>query len=85
MATLVGIKDYHLVGSKEHWSDPAWRGQVTLPPLVVELMNRAALLPLLRSFWLAFGLERRCQSIRGPSIITAQPWASSVSEPNGPV
>lgn len=66
MATLVGIKDYHLVESKEHWSDPAWRGQVTLPPLVVELMNRAALLPLLRSFWLAFGLERPANPFADP-------------------
>ena len=58
MATITGIKDYHLIVSNDNWSDPAWRDHATLPPLVIERMNRAALLPLLRSFWLAFGLER---------------------------
>ncbi len=58
MATITGIKDYRLVVSSEYWSDPAWRNLATLPPLVIERMNRAALLPLLRSFWLAFGFER---------------------------
>lgn len=57
-ATVTGIKDYNLVLSNEQVSDPAWRSQATLPPLMVERMNRAALLPLLRAFWLAFGVER---------------------------
>lgn len=58
MATLIGIKDYQLIISNDYWSEPAWRAQVTLPPLLTEQMHRAVLLPLLRSFWLAFGIER---------------------------
>lgn len=58
LVTVAGIKDYRLLVNQEYWSDPAWRDQVTLPPLMVERMNRAALLPVLRSFWLAFGIER---------------------------
>ncbi|WP_299192460.1 ATP-binding protein [uncultured Erythrobacter sp.] len=57
-ASLTGIRNYHLVVNNEYWSDPAWRDQVTLPSLRVEMMNRAALIPLLRSFWLAFGIRR---------------------------
>jgi len=56
--TVVGIKDYQLIVTNDHGSEPALRGQATLPLLIVERMNRAALLPPLRSFWLAFGLER---------------------------
>lgn len=51
--------------SSEYWSDPAWRNQATLPPLMIERMNRAALLPLLRSFWLTFGLERLANPFGG--------------------
>lgn len=64
-STLTGIKLYHLIGSDDYWSDPAWRDHATLPPLVIERMNRAALLPLLRSFWLAFGLERPANPFGG--------------------
>ena len=35
MATVTGIKDYHLIVSNDHWSDPAWRDQATLPPLII--------------------------------------------------
>ena len=57
-ATVTGIEGFHLVLNGEIASDPAWRDQVTLPSLRTEVMNRAALLPLLRSFWLAFGVRR---------------------------
>lgn len=58
LITLSGIKDYQLgEGGKIH-SPPAWRGELTLPPLMIETMNRAALLPIMRSFWLAFGVDR---------------------------
>lgn len=57
-ASLTGIRKYRMVVNDEYWSDPSWRDQVTLPSLRIETMNRAALLPLLRSFWLAFGLRR---------------------------
>lgn len=56
--TVIGIKEFRLVTGDHHASEPAWRSQAMLPPLIVEQMNRAALLPLLRSFWLAFGVER---------------------------
>lgn len=58
LVTVTGIKDYRLLVNQEYWSDPAWRDQVSLPPLMIERMNRAAVLPVLRSFWLAFGIER---------------------------
>jgi hypothetical protein len=58
LATLIGIRGYQLRVSEEELSDPAWRDEVTLPPLRIESMNRAALLPLLQSFWLAFGIRR---------------------------
>lgn len=57
-ASLTGIRNFRLVVSSEYWSDPAWRDQVTLPSLRADIMDRAALLSLLRSFWLAFGLRR---------------------------
>lgn len=57
-ASLAGIQNFRLVINSEYWSDPAWRDQVTLPSLRIETINRAALLPLLRSFWLAFGIRR---------------------------
>ena len=56
--TLVGIRDYQLVLNNDYASDPAWRDRVTLPSLRTDIMNHAALLPLLRSFWLAFGARR---------------------------
>jgi hypothetical protein len=58
LVTLIGIRDYHLRVNEESLSDPAWRDEVTLPSLRVDIINRAALLPLLRAFWLAFGLRR---------------------------
>lgn len=56
--TLSGIKDYPLGLAGVPRSDPAWRDEVSLPAIQIERMNRAALLPLLRTFWLAFGLNR---------------------------
>jgi hypothetical protein len=56
--TLTGIRNYCLRVSDEWRSEPAWRDEVSLPPLRVETMNRAALLPLLKTFWLAFGVRR---------------------------
>ena len=58
LITVTGIRNYRLVVNNEYWSDPAWREQVSLPPLMVEQMDQTGLLPLLRSFWLAFGIER---------------------------
>jgi len=56
--SLIGIRDFQLVLSNEYASDPAWRDQVMLPSLRAEIMNGVALLPILRSFWLAFGQRR---------------------------
>ncbi|WP_296617211.1 helix-turn-helix domain-containing protein [Sphingomonas sp.] len=56
--TLTGIRNYCLCVSEEWRSELAWRDEVSLPPLRVETMNRAALLPLLKTFWLAFGVRR---------------------------
>jgi hypothetical protein len=58
--TLLRIRDYTL------WRDffagregiPAWRDQLSLPLIVVDILQPDALLPLAHSFWLAFG-ERR--------------------------
>lgn len=58
LVTVTGIKNYVLRLNEEYTSQPAWLSQVTLPPLMIERMNRAALLPLLRAFWLAFGEQR---------------------------
>ncbi len=58
LVTVTGIKLYRLVVNEEYWSDEAWRDQMSLPSLVVERMGRAALLPVLKSFWLTFGMER---------------------------
>jgi hypothetical protein len=65
MVTVAGIKDYRLVLNSEYWSDPAWRDQASLPALMIEQMNRAALIPLLRAFWLAFGEERPATLLHG--------------------
>lgn len=56
--TLLDISGYSLVLGDRHTSDAAWRDQVTLPSLRADELNRAALLPLIRSFWLAFGTRR---------------------------
>jgi hypothetical protein len=58
MVTVTGIKDYLLVLNQHYTSPPAWLSEATLPPLMIEQMSRAALLPIMRSFWLAFGEER---------------------------
>jgi hypothetical protein len=58
MVTVTGIKDYLLVLNQHYASQPAWLREATLPPLLIEQMSRAALLPIMRSFWLAFGEER---------------------------
>jgi hypothetical protein len=58
LVTVTGIRGYHAVLGERHMSQPAWRSEATLPPLMVERVSRAALLPLLRSFWLAFGEQR---------------------------
>lgn len=57
-ATLLGIRGFHLVLNGEWLSDPAWRDEVTLPPLRLDTIDRAGLKPLLKTFWLAFGKRR---------------------------
>lgn len=56
--TLLDIKDYALVLDDQHVSAPAWRDRVMLPSLRADRLNEAALLPLQRAFWLAFGARR---------------------------
>lgn len=58
LATLIGIRDYPVRINDESLSDPAWRDELTLPSLRIDTINRGALVPLLRSFWLAFGVRR---------------------------
>ena len=58
LVTVTGIKGFQLVLGDQEISEEAWRSEATLPPLLIERMNRAALLPLLRTFWLAFGEQR---------------------------
>lgn len=58
MVTVTGIKDYLIPLGDHHASKPAWLNQAMLPPLMLERMSAAGLLPLLRSFWLAFGEVR---------------------------
>lgn len=58
LVSVTGIKGYHAVLGERHLSQPAWRSEATLPPLMVERVGRAVLLPLLRAFWLAFGEQR---------------------------
>lgn len=55
---FIGIRDYHLLVNEGQLSDPVWRDEATLPSLCIDTINRAALLPLLRSFWFAFGVRR---------------------------
>lgn len=56
--TILGIKGYQLVLGEHHLSVPAWRDQAQLPDLVIEQAAPEALLPLLRAFWLCFGVQR---------------------------
>ena len=56
--SVTGNKGYHAVLDDQRMSDPAWRSGAMLPPLIVEHVNRAALLPPPRAFWLAFGVRR---------------------------
>lgn len=56
--TLLDIKSYELVLNNQHVSAPAWRDQVILPSLRSDRLDEAALLPLRRAFWLAFGARR---------------------------
>lgn len=58
MVTVIGIKDYLIPLSDQHGSSPAWLDQAMLPALMLERMSVAGLLPLMRSFWLAFGEVR---------------------------
>lgn len=56
--TLLDIGGYSLVLNDRQVSAPAWRDQLTLPSFRADMLNRAALLPLMRAFWLAFGVRR---------------------------
>ncbi len=58
MVTVTGIKNYVLRLGERHASDPAWLNQAMLPSLTLERMGKAGLLPLMSSFWLAFGEVR---------------------------
>ena len=64
MVTITGIRGYHLPVNGSFLSEPAWRNEVTLPPLMIETMHRDELAPLLCAFWRAFGLERPAQAAR---------------------
>lgn len=65
LVTITGIKDYQLVLGERHLSPPAWRSEAALPSLMIVRMNRAALLPLMRAFWLAFGEQRPADPFPG--------------------
>lgn len=67
-ATLMGIREHRLVLADRTFSEPAWRDEVTLPAIRVETMSESAILPLFKSFWLAFGMRRPADiSRQGPS------------------
>ena len=63
LVTVIGIKGFQLVLGDRHASKAAWRNEAALPPLVIERVDRAALTPLLRAFWLAFGEQRPAEPL----------------------
>lgn len=58
LATIFGVKGFHLVLGDRHTSRAAWRDQAMLAQLVVDRIDEAALLPILKTFWLLFGEQR---------------------------
>lgn len=57
LTTIIGVHGYELVISSGP-SRPAWRDRALISALVVDQVNEASLLPLLKAFWLVFGLRR---------------------------
>lgn len=69
--TLLGIKDYVLTLNEQYFSEPAWRDRVTFPELVSDTLNSETLLPVLRSFWLSFGVPRPAKPFPDENKMTA--------------
>ena len=58
LVTIIGARGYQLILGDGYASQPGYRDNANLPELIVEHINEDSLLPLLRSFWLLFGLNR---------------------------
>lgn len=63
-ATLVGVRDHFLPLADGNATRKAFRDSALLGELRVERIDEAALLPLLKNFWLLFGEQRP----EGPAI-----------------
>ncbi len=57
-ATLLGVRDHYLPLADGYASRKAFRDSALLGELRVERIDEAALLPLLKNFWLLFGEHR---------------------------
>jgi hypothetical protein len=56
--SLAGLRGHELVLDNHHMSEPAWRDQVHLPAVRMDVFDEGALPPQLKAFWRAFGVER---------------------------
>lgn len=57
--TVVGIKNYILMIDNDHYSEPAWRQQASLPDILGDRLTQDALNPVLKSVWRLFGMRPR--------------------------
>lgn len=58
LLTIRDIEGFELLVHQEHYSKPAWRDGATLPAIIVDHIDEATLLSVIKSFWLLFGLVR---------------------------
>ncbi len=58
LVTIVGVQGFQMPLGDYHVSREAWRRSALLPQIVVERIDEAGLLPILKAFWLLFGEQR---------------------------
>lgn len=58
LASVLGAKGFRLIMGDGYLSDAAFRDRVLLGQIVVERVDKTALLPIAQSFWLLFGQHR---------------------------
>lgn len=57
-ATVFGVSGFELVLDQHSASVPAWRDGATLPEVVADNLSAATIVPILKAFWLLFGVPR---------------------------
>lgn len=55
--SVAGIRDYILLIDNDHYSEPAWRRDASLPDVVGDRLTTDSLSPVFKSMWRLFGMR----------------------------